>query len=1102
MITITGSGFSIDLDVADQQDALEPFNPLGYTYENHYNVYDNTLFTPFAVHFNQRSCNIQSVSSTQITCLLVRAAPANDHTATTLVAPTVYVQGSGYAATTQTIQLGFVITSMSPKYGSLAGGQYVTISGAGFVNSSTTNVQIVILANVTMDNYPTLAGGHSLGSNGNGTYAQWTWLPLTVQCDVTSISYSQLVCFMEPTGLFPGNFSGFDSIVGRAYVSINSINTVCSTVDESQSCYYGFAPAATPLLNAITPLSGGVGTTLTISGSGFSGHTIAIVLIGHDSCPVVSSSATQIVCTVPAHTAYNAPVQVLFSDVGYGLGALTFAQLLFIDHISTTSGSYAGGTYSTLYGNGFSTVLADNSLVIGGAQAIIVNASYSQLTFITPASAYPSSAAQRTASITLNVTGYYYANYNYPNLNVYSAYPILGDTNPPLTTLSSTSLTGNTNGQQPSSATQAQWTYDGALTPTLTGLSPATGAAGTVVTVTGSGFGATVGNSSVWIANVRCAVSSWSATQIVCMIGQVAAGTYSVDVYVGNYGLAYVASATAAAATSFTATLSVTATSSLTGGYGGGTLLTVTGSGFSTNASANVLSICNTQCAVQSATYTSLTCLTDTLATLDRIRAVGPTAIITAMQTPIGNMGAGVTAAQIALAFDMDEQTTVTSTTSGTCWLGMDMGAGNALAVTQFRWFAPYTHASSANGGTFQVSNDLNNWLTLATISNAMEAWNDITVLDTSQPTVNVSTAYRYVRFYAPPAAKCTMAELQFIGYMVSSITTTLPATGFSNTASCPVSLTIEQPDNLFSAQLYNTAANSPILALSNFVYSLSTTPLVTHITPNQGSSLGGTQVTITGSGFSDAAHTSVAFSSYPCLVNSVNSNTIVCTTTARSFIGPSPTGRQVLVTVSNSTVGNALLAADTTLNTSPLVQVPILPFYRYLDRWSALNTWANNEPPLYNDTVIIPEGQTILMDMSPPLVFVLLVQGVLVWDTQDGLTLDAYYIWINGGTFQIGTQSQPFMQTAVVTLHGDRQYSIELPHIGSKVLNVGGRGSGAHGSGNYLPYSRYGSDSNPSVSDYYDNMDGQGVLDIHGKPRGSVSGRRWPATRFSTPLP
>ena len=1083
LMTITGSGFSLNATTAALQDALEPFNPLGFVYANHFNVYDDTLFTPFAVHFNDHSCNIQTVTPTQVTCLLVRAAPANDHTSNTLTAPFVYVQGSGYAATSQTVQLGFVIESISPKYGSLAGGQYVTINGAGFVNTSTTNVQIAVFANASLDSYTALTGGQSLGPHQPGTFAQWTWWPLVVQCDPVSISYTQIVCFTEPTGLLAANISGSNGIVGRVYVATNSIDSVCSTADESQSCYYGFAPSATPVLSSISPQSGGVGTMLTITGSSFSGHNITIVLIGHDSCPVQSSTGTQIVCTVLAHTAYNAPVQVLFSDVGFAQGSLVFQQLLFIDHISVTNGSYAGGTYSTMYGNGFSPVLTDNSLSVGGHAAIVVAATYSQLTFITPAASVPSSSTKQAVSMQLNVTGYYYANYDYPDLTKYSAYPILGDLNPPKVTVSSTMLTGNTLGQQPSTATTAMFQYDGSLTPTLSGIS----LTGALLTITGSGFGATQGDSGVWIADAGCAVHSWSDAQVVCAPGNVPAGTYPVDVYVGNQGLAYVASQVAASATSFTAVLAVTSGSPMTGGYGGDTLVTIGGSGFSSIAADNVVSICNTQCTVVSASYSQLTCLTETLATLDRIRYLGPTSVITAMETPIGNMGSSVTAAQLALAFDMNEQTTVTSSNglNGQCWLGMDMGNGSALAVTEVRWFAPYTHASTANGGTFQASNDMNTWTTLATVSNAMEAWNEITVVDTSQQTVDVTSAYRYVRYFAPPNGACSMAELQFIGYMVSSITTSLPATGYATVASCPVSLTVEQPDQMFSPQLYSVAASSNTVTLPNtFNYELMTTPTVTDIFPNNGSSLGGTVVTISGTGFgSDVTATTVAFSSYPCIVLSVSDSTIMCNTTARSFIGPSPTGRQVLVTV-NSVIGSAILTADPNLNTAQLVQVAILPYFRYLDRWSALNTWANNEPPAFNDTVIIPEGQTILMDMSPPLVFVLLVQGVLVWDRQDGLTLDAYYIWINGGTFQIGTEAQPFMQTAQLTLHGDRQYSIELPHIGSKVLNVGGRGEGAMGMGNYLPYSRYESDVNPAVSDYYDNMDGQGVLDIHGIPR------------------
>ena len=1093
-VTISGSGFLVNANVASELDALQPANQYGFTFQNHFAVYDNSLFATFAVHFGLQSCNIQNVSQTQIICLLVRAPPQDLHTLSNSVSPQVYVQGLGYAATSVAVQLGLQINAISPTYGSLAGGQYVTITGSGFVNTSTLNVQLTLLANVTLDNFPAMTGGVSFrslsgssnGANGSLTLA-WAWLPLDVQCDVSSVSYTQIVCFTESTGLSPSNFSGFDSIVSRASVVINNIPSVCGTADESASCYYGFAPLATPLVMSVSPTSGGVGTTLTIRGSNLASHTLALVLIGHDVCGLVSNNATTILCSVIAHTALTAPVQVLFSDVGWALntgGPLTFTHLLFIDHINVTTGSYAGGTYSTLFGNGFSPVLTDNALTIGGLPAVLVSSTYSQLTFLSPPALSAASTSGAVEGVSLTVTGYYYQNYNYPNLAVYSPYPVLGDANPAMVYVTSTSLTGNTLGQQPASATSATWSYTSALTPLITSVKPSSGVAGASLTISGSGFGAAQANSSgVYLGNLPCAVSSWSATSIVCTVGNVAAGTYPVDVYVGNQGLAYASSQALANASAFTLPLSAS-TSAMTGGYGGGTLLTISGSGFSLIPSDNLVAICNTYCAVQAASYTQLTCLTDTLATLDRIRAIGPTTPVVATGAVIANMGSTINASQLALAFDMNTQTYVTSTISSTCWIGLDVGAGAALAITSLRWFAPFTQAATANGGSFQASNDAQAWTTLATISNPAEAWNEVDVVDTSQATVNISSAYRYIRYYAPPGGKCTMAELEFIGYVVSSVTTSLPATGFSSTAVCPASVTVNQPDALFAAQRFASAQPSTTVALPSFTYSLTSTPLVTAINPYQGSSLGGTQVTISGVGFSDVAHTAVYFSSYPCLVSTVSATAIVCTTTARSTIGPSPTGRQVLVTVNSASAGNAILAANPSLNTSPLVTVPILPSYRYIDRWSATNTWANDEPPKYNDTVIIPEGQTILMDMPVPMVFVLLVQGVLVWDTtQSGLTLDAYYIWVNGGTFTIGTEAQPMMNKATVTLHGDREYTIELPHIGSKVLNVGGRGAMAMGSG-YMPYARYSADSNPSISDNYDNIDGRGVLDIHGQPR------------------
>ena len=115
------------------------------------------------------------------------------------------------------------------------------------------------------------------------------------------------------------------------------------------------------------------------------------------------------------------------------------------------------------------------------------------------------------------------------------------------------------------------------------------------------------------------------------------------------------------------------------------------------------------------------------------------------------------------------------------------------------------------------------------------------------------------------------------------------------------------------------------------------------------------------------------------------------------------------------------------------------LTYFRYLDRWSALTTWKYNEPPIVGDSVVVPLGQAVLVDVSPPQLFLVLVQGDLVF--LDGLatplTFDASYILVQGGRFEVGSEAVPFASRLTITLHGDRYTSIEVPDVGAKGLTV-----------------------------------------------------------------
>ncbi len=52
-------------------------------------------------------------------------------------------------------------------------------------------------------------------------------------------------------------------------------------------------------------------------------------------------------------------------------------------------------------------------------------------------------------------------------------------------------------------------------------------------------------------------------------------------------------------------------------------------------------------------------------------------------------------------------------------------------------------------------------------------------------------------------------------------------------------------------------------------------------------------------------------------------------------------------------------------------------------------------------------------------------------------MTVNATYFFVSGGRVEIGTEKDPFLQSVVITLHGDRWKDVEIPNVGSKVLAV-----------------------------------------------------------------
>lgn len=82
----------------------------------------------------------------------------------------------------------------------------------------------------------------------------------------------------------------------------------CSQTIPSNSLQFLFTACTMGTVSSISPVQGPSGTTITITGTGFSGTTCEnIVLIGSSyQCPISSASATQIVCQISANSLLNA----------------------------------------------------------------------------------------------------------------------------------------------------------------------------------------------------------------------------------------------------------------------------------------------------------------------------------------------------------------------------------------------------------------------------------------------------------------------------------------------------------------------------------------------------------------------------------------------------------------------------------------------------------------------------------------------------------------------------------------------------------------------------------------------------------------------------
>ncbi|XP_040908783.1 LOW QUALITY PROTEIN: PKHD1 like 1, tandem duplicate 1 [Toxotes jaculatrix] len=413
-------------------------------------------------------------------------------------------------------------------------------------------------------------GQVSVSKQGNCRRPKWRveWLtnpgdqPL-IQVDSSSVVGKNAVVSareMKKGGLLirslTGDFLRVWETKPQVEVYINGIPSKCSG-----DCGFEWSEEKTPVVSGISPSQGsnGLGTLLTVTGTGFSNEN-ASIMVGQARCHVEQITATTQVCRLGSASAGTYPVSVRFPSLGnsrYEGGNIPyFTYQLIVSSFSPLSGSVAGGTLLTVRGFGFSQ---NTTVAVGSGECTVVQASDSELKCRTPAGTPGSQAV--------------------------------------------TVMVGNMN-----ETANSSFTYDNNLTPQISGLSPRTTTVlgHRVLTIQGSNLGAQDNDSVVLVGTEECVTVHWTATNITCLLPVLPPGLYKVDVQVGNNGFSQISNGVNA---TIEYVLEIYSVSPLFGSLLGGTRLTISGSGFSNDTSDNSVSVGETVCEVKAATENELQCV-------------------------------------------------------------------------------------------------------------------------------------------------------------------------------------------------------------------------------------------------------------------------------------------------------------------------------------------------------------------------------------------------------------------------------------------------------------------------------------------------------------
>jgi hypothetical protein len=112
--------------------------------------------------------------------------------------------------------------------------------------------------------------------------------------------------------------------------------------------------------------------------------------------------------------------------------------------------------------------------------------------------------------------------------------------------------------------------------------------------------------------------------------------------------------------------------------------------------------------------------------------------------------------------------------------------------------------------------------------------------------------------------------------------------------------------------------------------------------------------------------------------------------------------------------------------------------------RWSDPATWPDNRVPAAGDTVEIASGKQVVLDVSPPVLGGLTINGKLRFSDEADLELSTEWIMLHG-ELEIGTETKPYSHKALITLT-DNVKDEQLMGMGDRGIMLSGGTLSLHG--------------------------------------------------------